>query len=125
MGNQSDSKVDRLINHFLEKMSEQADPSDWKEADGWVGKWTITGKTTRSYEVRGGRLCPTTEQESYTGQVEMSEDTFIDLIQAAMRGNIEEVFAQKYGRSHIIYKGEQWIVDSERFRKILRKAGKQ
>ncbi|GAI17849.1 unnamed protein product, partial [marine sediment metagenome] len=87
------------------------------------GKWTIYGETDteRIYAVRNGKFYTVSEQEEYTGQVEMSEDTFLDLVEGALHGRGEDVFAQKYASRAIRYRGDQWIVDSERFRKVLRR----
>ena len=93
MGTGQASKVARLIDHFIGQLSEVADEEDWKESEGWVGKWTIVGPLNikRIYEIRKGKFYPTMEQESYTGEVEMSEDTFLDLIAAALKGQGEDV----------------------------------
>jgi hypothetical protein len=109
----------------MSKVSEVADDDDWKESDGWVGKWTIVGGQgiTRIYEIHDGKFYPSHEQQKYTGEVEMSEDTFLDLVEGALHGHGEDVFAQKYAKHAIRYRGDQWIVDSERFRKVLRRLG--
>ncbi len=119
------SKIAKLIDHFIGQLSEVADEEDWAESEGWIGKWTIVGPLgiTRVYEIRKGKFYPSTEQANYTGQVEMSEDTFLDLIEGALHGKGEDVFAQKYAKHAIRYRGDQWIVDSERFRKVLRRLG--
>jgi hypothetical protein len=120
------SSVAQLVDHFLNLLQKVADSDDLKESDGWVGKWTIVGDKgfSRCYEIRSGRFQPIGEQQEYTGQVEMSIDTFLDLIDAGMHGRGELVFADKYAKHAIRYKGAQWIVDSERFRKVLRRLGK-
>jgi len=107
----------------MRKVEEVADEEDWQESDGWVGKWTILGQQNFSsiYEIRNGRFYPTAERQEYTGQVEMSEDTFIDLVAGAVDGHGEDVFANKYAKRAIRYTGKQWVVDSERFRKVLRR----
>lgn len=117
------SKIGKLVDFLMSNVAEVADDEDWKESDGWVGKWTIVGPegVTRIYEIRNGKFCLTSEKEKYTGEVEMSEDTFLDLIDAALYGKGEDVFSQKYASRAIRYRGEQWIVDSERFRKVLRR----
>lgn len=119
------SKVEQLIDHFMKTLSAVADEEDWKEADGWVGKWTITGAqhVTKIYEVRNGRFWESTPKRVYTGEVEMSVDTFLDVVDGAIHGKGEDVFADKYGLRAIRYRGEQWVVDSERFRKVLRRLG--
>lgn len=117
------SKVEQLVDFLMEKVAEVADDEDWEEADGWVGKWTIVGENdiTKIYEIRGGKFFTAREHEEYTGQVDMSQDTFIDLVDAALHGKGEECFARKYASRAIRYRGDQWIVDSERFRKVLRR----
>lgn len=119
------SKIAQLVDHFIERLSEVAEDEDWKESEGWVGKWTILGSQgiTRILEIRRGKFYPVPAQPNYKGQVEMSEDTFIDLMGAALKHRGEEVFAEKYARHHIRYLGESWLVDSERFRKALRRLG--
>jgi hypothetical protein len=125
MVGQEASKIAKLIDFFIGQLSEVAEEDDWKESEGWIGKWSIIGPLgiTRVYEIRKGKFYPSTEQATYTGQVEMSEDTFLDLIDGALHGKGEDVFAQKYAKHAIRYKGDQWIVDSERFRKVLRRLG--
>jgi len=120
-----DSKIGKLVDFLMNKISQVADDEDWKESDGWVGKWSIIGPQgiTRIYAIHGGKFYPTTPQQKYTGEVEMSEDTFLDLMEGALQGKGEDVFSQKYAKHAIRYRGEQWIVDSERFRKVLRRLG--
>jgi len=117
------SKIGRLVDILMGKVAEVADEEDWKESDGWIGKWTICGKNdiTRIYAIRNGKFYPIGEQEKYTGQIEMSEDTFLDLVESALHGKGEDVFARKYAARAIRYRGDQWIVDSERFRKVLKR----
>ena len=119
------SKIGKLVDFLMGKMAEVADDEDWKESDGWVGKWVICGPSgiTRIYEIHSGKFWPTTERQEYTGEVEMSEDTFLDLVDGALHGKGEDVFARKYAARAIRYRGDQWIVDSERFRKVLRRIG--
>lgn len=119
------SKIEQLVDFLMNKVAEVADDDDWKEADGWVGKWTIYGENniTKVYSIQGGKFYPLGEQEEYTGQVEMSEDTFLDLVDAALHGKGEDTFARKYASRAIRYRGDQWIVDSERFRKVLKRIG--
>ncbi|KKM78919.1 hypothetical protein LCGC14_1355110 [marine sediment metagenome] len=125
MGSGQTSKIGRLVNLLMEKVAEVAGEDDWEEADGWVGKWTIEGPddVTLVYEIRGGKFFETRERENYTGEVRMSEDTFLDLVDAALHGRGEQVFIEKYRKWHIQYFGEQWLVDSERFRKVLKRLG--
>lgn len=119
------SKIEKLVDFLMSKVAEVADDEDWKESDGWVGKWTVYGDNdvTKIYSIRNGKFYTIGEQEKYTGQVEMSEDTFLDLVDGALRGKGEDVFARKYASRAIRYRGDQWIVDSERFRKVLRRIG--
>lgn len=106
------------------KVAAVADEDDWKEADGWVGKWIIVGQgrqIVKVYEIRDGRFWPTTPRESYVGVVKMSEDTLLDVLAAAVHGKGAETFAEKYAKRHIEYDGDNWVVDSERFRKVLKR----
>jgi len=120
------SKIEQLVDFLMNKVAEVADDDDWKESDGWIGKWTVLGDNdvTKIYAIKGGRFYPVGEQETYTGQVEMSEDTFLDLVDGSLKGKGEDVFARKYASRAIRYRGDQWIVDSERFRKVLRRIGR-
>ena len=118
------SKIAQLIDHFMAQVSEVTDAEDWVEADGWRGKWTIVGddkETVKVYEIREGKFWPTGPEGNFVGKVTMSEDTFIDLIDAALHGKGEHIFAEKYAKRAIEYEGDQWIVDSERFRKVLKR----
>lgn len=121
------SKIEKLVDFLLEKVAAVTDDDDWIEADGWVGKWIIVGEggVQKIYEIKDGKFNPTHERDfsEYKGEVTMSVDTFLDLIDAAIHGKGEEVFLAKYRSSAIRYRGEGWIVDSERFRKILRRLG--
>jgi len=119
------SKIEQLVDFLMGKVAEVADDEDWKESDGWVGKWTVLGDNdlTKIYSIKDGKFYSIGEQETYTGQVEMSEDTFLDLVAGSLKGKGEDVFARKYASRAIRYRGDQWIVDSERFRKVLRRIG--
>lgn len=125
MASGQNTKIEQLIDFLMGKVAEVADDEDWAESDGWVGKWTIYGENdiTKIYAIKHGKFYPTSEQEEYTGQVEMSEDTFLDLVDGALHGKGEEIFARKYAARAIRYRGDQWIVDSERFRKVLKRIG--
>lgn len=125
MADGENTNIGKLVDFLMGKLSEVANDDDWKESDGWVGKWTIVGANMkpRIYMIQNGRFIPTVEQAKYTGEVEMSEDTFLDLLDAALHGRGEECFAEKYAHSHIRYKGQRWVVDSERFRKVLKRIG--
>ena len=117
------TKIGKLVDLLMSKVAEVADGDDWKESDGWTGKWTILGENniTKIYSIHNGKFNPIGEMDEYTGQVEMSEDTFLDLVEGALHGKGEDVFAQKYASRAIRYRGDQWVVDSERFRKVLKR----
>ncbi len=126
------SKIAQLVDFLMGKIAEVADDDDWKESDGWIGKWSIVSSprtplesqgVTRIYAIRNGKFHPASPQEHYTGEVEMSEDTFLDLMDGALHGRGDYVFAEKYAKHAIRYRGEQWVVDSERFRKVLKRLG--
>ncbi len=127
MDSGQDSKIGKLVDFLMSRVSQAAAGEDWKESEGWIGKWNIIGEQeiSRIYEIRGGKFHPGSPQETYTGQVEMSEDTFLDLMAGAFNGQGEAVFVEKYAKHAIRYRGDQWIVDSERFRKILKTLGKK
>jgi hypothetical protein len=125
MGDKQGTKIGQLVDFLMKLVSEVADEEDWKESDGWVGRWKIVGGEgiERIYAIHDGKFHNVGPQQKYTGEVEMSEDTFLDLIEGAMHGRSEMVFAEKYAMHAIRYKGDQWIVDSERFRKVLKRLG--
>ena len=125
MADEQNPKIAGLVDYLMAQVEKVADGGDWKEADGWLGRWIIGGPggIVKVYEIKDGKfnaLDPRT-QKKFTGEVEMSEDTFLDLIDAALHGKGEDAFAQKYAKRHIRYKGAQWVVDSERFRKVLKR----
>lgn len=126
MGTGATSKIGKLVDLLMEKAAEVAEEDDWAESDGWVGKWTIVGaaNVVKIYAIRGGKFFPAGEQEVYTGEVTMSEDTFLDLVEGALQGRGEQVFMEKYRLWHIQYYGERWLVDSERFRQVLKRLGR-
>ncbi|KKN22104.1 hypothetical protein LCGC14_0918520 [marine sediment metagenome] len=120
------TKIGALVDMLMSKVGEVADAGDWTESDGWVGKWTIRGdhrEIVKAYSIKEGKFenLPTGSSQVFTGEVEMSEDTFLDLMDGALHGKGEEVFVEKYAKRAIKYKGSQWIVDSERFRKVLKR----
>lgn len=128
MGTRETSKVEKLVNVLLNKVKEVALEDDWEEADGWVGKWTIWGDGgfEKVYEIKDGHFVATHEREAeeYKGAVTMSVDTFLDLFDAALHGRGEKCFQEKYRSCAIRYQGEGWLVDSERFRRVLRNMGR-
>lgn len=121
------TKIEKLVDFLLTKVAEVAEEDDWQEADGWVGKWIIVGEGgfQKAYEIREGKFYPTQERDpsEYKGEVTMSVDTFLDLLDAALHGKGEDCFMSKYKTSAIRYRGDGWIVDSERFRKVLKRLG--
>lgn len=121
------TKIEQLVDYLLSKVKEVAQADDWEEADGWIGKWEIIGEGgfQRVYEITRGQFIPTHERDEseYKGAVTMSVDTFLDLFHAALRGRGEDVFLDKYRSCAIKYRGESWLVDSERFRRVLQNMG--
>lgn len=119
------SNIAKLVDHLMSKVSEVAEGEDWKEAEGWVGRWIIDGPkgVVKTYEIKQGKVISYTAKpgEKFTGEVQMSDDTFLDLMDAAFEGKVDQCFAEKYARKAIRYRGQQWIVDSERFRKVLKR----
>ncbi len=122
------SKIERLVDFLLSKVAEVAENDDWQEADGWIGKWVIIGEGgfQKVYEIKDGKFHPiqAREDNEYKGEVTMSVDTFLDLLDAALHGRGEDCFMSKYKTDAIRYRGDGWIVDSERFRKVLKRLGK-
>ena len=119
--------VGRLVDRFMALVTEVADGGDWAESDGWVGKMvliTAKGEQQYIYRVQDGKMTPTDSPGPYVAVMTMSTETFLDLIESAFEGTAEEVFEEKYARRHIDYRGERWIVDSERFRKVFKRIGR-
>ncbi|GAI98762.1 unnamed protein product [marine sediment metagenome] len=58
MASGESSKIAKLVDILMSKVAEVADDEDWKESDGWVGKWTIYGESsiTRIYSIKDGKL---------------------------------------------------------------------
>jgi len=126
---QKNPRIAQLVDRFMAQVQLAADGDDWKEADGWVGRmvlWDSKGKQTYIYEIREGRMQPTSSKGPFVATITLSVDTFLDLIDAALSGiagKAELTFERKYAARHIVYEGERWIVDSERFRKVFRRMG--
>lgn len=117
-------KVAQLVATFMARVAEAADDEDWKESDGWVGEmvlWGEKGKQTYVYEIKDGKMQLTDSPGPFVATMTMSEDTFLDLIHGALRGRGEAVFRDKYRARHIIYKGDAWLVDTERFAKVFKR----
>lgn len=120
------TRVALLVDRFMAEVERVADDEDWAESDGWVGRmvlWSPKGQQTYTYEIRDGKMNKSDSQGPFVATIRMSVDTFLDLIDAALRKRGEEVFEDKYAARHIAYDGERWIVDSERFRKVFRRLG--
>ncbi|KKN16420.1 hypothetical protein LCGC14_0975980 [marine sediment metagenome] len=116
--------IAQLVNQFMAKVGEVADQDDWKESDGWVGQMILWGaKETQTYvyEVKDGRMQLTDSTGPFVATMTMSEDTFLDLIYAALRGRGEPVFRDKYRARHITYQGDSWLVDTERFARVFKR----
>jgi hypothetical protein len=117
--------VHSLVQWFMAQVEQVADDQDWAESDGWVGKMVLTdsqaGDRQYVYEIRDGKMRASDSTGPFIATMTMSQDTFLDLIDGATRGKGEETFQRKYAGRHIVYQGEQWIVDSERFRKVFRR----
>ncbi len=126
---QKNPRIAQLVDRFMAQVHLAADGDDWKEADGWGGRmvlWDSKGKQTYIYEIREGRMQPTRSKGPFVATITLSVDTFLDLIDAALSGisgKAELTFERKYAARHIVYEGERWIVDSERFRKVFRRMG--
>jgi hypothetical protein len=108
----------------MAKVGEVADEDDWKESDGWVGQMILVGAKgaqTYVYEVKDGKMALTDSTGPFVATMSMSEDTFLDLMHAALRGRGEPVFRDKYRARHITYKGDSWLVDTERFARVFKR----
>jgi hypothetical protein len=119
------SYVEKLVFRFMEEVEQVADHELWAESDGWVGKMVLTdslrGDRVYVYEIKDGKMTPSNSPGPFVGTMTMSEETFLDLITAATSGTGEVVFQRKYAGRHLHYQGDQWLVDSERFRKVFRR----
>ena len=122
-------RIAQLVDRFMAQVELAADGEDWKESDGWVGRmvlWDGKGKQTYIYQIKEGKMQPTDSKGPFVATITLSVDTFLDLIDAALSGiagKAELSFERKYAARHIVYEGERWIVDSERFRKVFRRMG--
>jgi len=130
-------RVAQLVDRFMAQVELATDGDDWKEADGWVGRMVLwdgkaclsgerKGKQTYVYHIKEGKMQPTESKGPFVATITLSVDTFLDLIDAALSGiagRAELVFERKYAARHMVYEGERWIVDSERFRKVFRRMG--
>ena len=110
----------------MKMVEDVGEPEDWAEADGWVGKMIISEKSSDReyiYRVREGKMVPVDHSEVFTATIRMSSDTFLDIVEGALNSAGEETFMRKYANGSILYYGERWIVDSERFKKAFRRMG--
>lgn len=116
-----------LMNQFMAKVGQVADDDDWKESDGWVGQmilWGKKGKQSYVYEIKDGKMALTDSNGPFVATMNMSEDTFLNLIAAALQGRGESFFRDKYRASHITYEGQSWLVDTERFARVFKRMDK-
>lgn len=127
MATGENSKIRYLVKTFMDMVEEVGESEDWQEADGWVGRMIIMdsrGDTECIYRVEEGKMVETDSPGPYVATVRMSQDTFLDIIDGAIHSRGEELFQRKYAQGHIVYFGERWIVDSERFKKAFRRMAK-
>lgn len=114
-----------VVRKFMEQVEQVADDEDWAESDGWLGKMVITrpneGDEAFVYEIKDGKMSLTVSGGPFTAVMKMSEKTFLDIIDAALGGQGEEMFMRKYAARHVAYDGAFWVVDSERFRKVFKR----
>lgn len=116
-------KIALLMRQFMSRVQQVADQEDLQESDGWVGRILLKdpkGEQAYVYRIDKGRMEETDAEGPFVATIVMSQDTFLDMIDAAFDGRGEEVFRRKYGGRHIWYDGEHWLVDSERFSKVFR-----
>lgn len=125
--NRHNPKIAFLVEQFMKKVEEVATDEDWTESDGWLGRMVLRdhrGEQSYIYEIKDGKMTPAEQDgRTFTATITMSIDTFLDVMDAALDGRGGEVFSYKYARRHIIYDGEHWIVDSERFAKVFKRMG--
>ncbi len=119
--------VAALVDEFMLQIEAGADDDDWQESDDWLGRLTLKrrdGNEDFVYHIQDGKMVRSNSQGPYVASILMTVDTFLEVMDAAMMGRGEEMWVEKYGHGHIVYVGDRWIVDSERFRKVLKRMGR-
>ena len=119
--------VAELMDEFMLQIEANTEEEDWEDADNWIGRVTLKrqeGTQHFIYNVQDGKMVRTQSDGPYIASILMSVDTFLDVMEAALDGRGEEMWVRKYGAGHIVFQGDRWVADSERFRKILRRMGR-
>jgi hypothetical protein len=119
--------VAELVDEFMSSIAIAADEDDWEESEDWLARLTLKrrdGDENFIYHIQDGRMVRSEAEGPYVASILMTVDTFLEVMDAAMGGRGEEMWLDKYGHGHIVYQGDRWIVDSERFRKVLKKMGR-
>ena len=118
--------VAQLVDEFMFQVQVVADEEDWAESDDWVGRLILKrreGNEEHVYHIQDGQMVRSASEGPYIASLMMTVDSFLELMDAAMKGRGEEMFASLYGTSRIVFDGERWVADSERFRMVLKRMG--
>ena len=119
--------VAEMVDEFMLQIEAGADDDDWEESDDWLGRLILRrrdGDEEFVYHIQDGKMVRSNSEGPYVASILMTVDTFLAVMDAAMKGRGEEMWVTKYGNGHIVYEGDRWVVDSERFRKVLKRMGR-
>lgn len=119
--------VAELMDAFMQQVEASAEDDDWAESDDWLGRVSLVRKEGQQdfvYYIKDGKMVRTQSEGPYIASILMTVDTFLDVMDAALSGSGEEMWTRKYGAGHIVFQGDRWVADSERFRKILKRMGR-
>lgn len=119
--------VAALMDAFMLHVEAGTEDDDWEDTDNWLGRVTLKrqeGDQTFIYHVMDGKMVRTQSDGPYIASIVMSVQTFLDIMEAALQGKGEDMWVDKYGAGRIVFQGDRWVADSERFRKILRRMGR-
>ena len=122
------NSVAALVDEFMLQVEAGAEAEDWAESDDWVGRLVLKRKERDEdhvYHIQDGQMVRSESAGPYIASLTMTVQTFLDLMDAALKGKGEEMFVEKYGTSHIVFDGDRWVADSERFRMVLRRMGRR
>ncbi len=119
--------VAALMDAFMLQVEAGTQDDDWEDTDDWIGRVILKrqeGEQTFIYHVTDGKMVRTQSDGPYIASILMSVQTFLDLMDAALQGKGEDMWVSRYGAGRIVFQGDRWVADSERFRKILRRMGR-
>ncbi len=120
--------VSALMDEFMLGVEASADEEDWAESDNWVGRIVLKRQEKDEehvYHILDGKMTRSDSKGPYVASIIMSVDTFLSIMDSALKGRGEQMWVRQYGAGHIVYQGDHWVVDSERFRKVLSRMGRK